>query len=407
MLKGFIAWAVKLFTHTLVCEYHYSMINHALFSAPFRPFFWFGTVVAILWPMYWVCILVNGYPFPDSFIDPLDWHAFEMIYGFSLAIIAGFLLTASSHWTDTPMLTKGPLILMFFFWGLERVLFFIPNLSGNIILVLNFPFLSLLLAHLYKKFSNDRKKFLVFGGALSILLILKILFLLGVQYNLIDFIYFSKEISIHVITFIIVLVTGKILPFFTSKACPEITVTNKPRIEILSKLIIIILVFTPLIPKNDLFQSILLLAACLIHGVRWLSWSPFKTRKVFLLFSLHIGYAWLIIYFLLRGLGYFYQDLNFGAAALHAFTMGALGILILAMMTRVSLGHTGRELIPGKSFYIAIFLVNAGALLRVLVPIINSDFYLTSLHWSMGLWTFGFLIYLISFTPILWKKNWS
>lgn len=381
------------------------MNNSALFSAPFRPFFWFGSLCAILCPMYWVTILINNYPFSDHFISPLNWHGFEMIFGFSFAIITGFLLTASSHWTNSPMITKAPLSLLFFLWLAERIVLLIPNLPGPIILLVHFLFSALLLLSLIKIFKNDKKRLILFGGVIGTLMTLKMFFLFGVYLDRPNYLFISKEISLLLILFLIILISGKIIPFFTSKTCPEIMIPAKPLLDNLSILSVLVTIIASFFLESSVILGVLYFLTFLIHLFRFLNWSPLKTLKHSLLSSLHLGYAWLLIYFLIKGFSQYYVELNDDSVALHSFTLGSLSVFIYAMMTRVSLGHTGRPLKPSPFFLIGLGAINLGALIRTLVPLFLPDSYLESLHWAMGFWTLGFLIYLVSFTSILWTPR--
>ena len=379
------------------------MLNFLIFARGFRPFFFLGALFGGVLILYWGLSFGAGETLSPILADPVFWHVHEMIYGFAVAIIAGFLLTAVANWTGTKPVRGLWLAGLVALWGLGRLVMTIPlGLPYGLILVLSASFLPALALSLAVPLigTKNRRNFIFLG-------LLSILFLCDVS-ALISFSLIPLFVSILVIIAMISLIGGRVVPAFTASALRQrgIEVANQPQpyLDILALVsfagLIVALLF--LGPQNYIFAAIAFFSA-LIHGLRLRRYHTLQALRDPMVWILHLGYGWVIIGLGLvgfAGLGWFNLSLAF-----HGFTVGAIGTMTLGMMVRVSLGHTGRKLHAGPWTVLAFFLMQFAALSRLVGPWLAPSLMGQWLMASALLWVAAFALYLLTYGPLLWQAR--
>jgi len=357
---------------------------------------------AFIMPALWVSFLTGNTTYSADLFSMLDWHAFEMYAGFTNALIAGFLLTASVSWSGQTARSGWPLVLLLLCWLSERILVLVPGLHPLVHYAYHFPFSALFLILLYLQLKGNKKNFLIFIPWLIAFTAAKFIFLSGGLYQKPELIKLSKFLHLGLIRVLIVIITGRIVPFFMHTRIHFRPVVPTA-IEVASTMTIVLLFLPDLIALPVWLSSLVYIAAFMAHSARFIYWQPWRTIKAPILVILQVGYLWLIAH--LAGSALSFTVVKAGNFSLHIFTAGALGTFAIAMMTRVALGHTGRK-IKADGWILSMYAcVLIGAFLRTLIPLFFPEVYVKSLHYSSGFWTMGFLIYLVRFTPILVRKR--
>ncbi|EGV51607.1 NnrS family protein [Candidatus Endoriftia persephone] len=372
------------------------------FALGFRPFFLMAALAAITLLPLWLATWLGTLP-PSAYYGPITWHSHEMLFGYSGAVIAGFLLTAVRNWTGIDTLTGRPLAALTLVWLAARIAPFIPGLPGAVIAGLDLLFLPLFMWALYQplmRAQNRRNR--LFLPLLGLMLLADLLIhmeLLGLPGSITR----GTDLMLNSVLLLLIWVSGRVLPFFTEKAVAEARPRDNQRREqfVFASAGLWILL-------NLLWPQPLLLAASalLVAGTqawRWRDWHHLQVWRIPILAVLFSGLGWIILGFLLEtfaALGLFPGNL-----ARHALTVGGVGVLTLGMMARVSLGHTGRELLAPSTAIWAFALLNLGAIIRVFMPAIVPSSYTLWITLSGTLWTTSFLLFAITYLPILLRPR--
>lgn len=376
------------------------ILNAPVLDRGFRPFFLLGAVYSAVSILIWAAAYSGYIVAPVVFGDPVSWHAHEMVYGFALAIVAGFLLTAVPNWTGGEPVRQIRLLALVLIWGLARVLMNVELGLPRIVVIMGAtiftPVLALMLAiPLIRSWS---KRNFIFLGILGVLFFSDLAFLLTEER---EFLY----VALLMIGMMISLVGGRIIPSFTTSALRqgghEVSQKDQPIADGLAMVSLVgvgafLLVFGPLSP---MFAGMALLSSA-IHVVRFRHYHTVMILKQPMLWILHAGFAWLIVGLFLLGLAGF-EWIAF-SPAIHALTVGSIGSMTLGMMCRVALGHTGRPIMARKVMKVSFFLMQGAGIMRVFGPLLAAEF---SVLWILGaafLWSVCFFLYAIFYAPILW-----
>lgn len=376
----------------------------ALFSYGFRPFFLLAGLYAFVAIATWLWILTSGAT-PALAMPSLLWHAHEMLYGFIAAAIAGFMLTAVPSWTGSRGFAGAPLIVLTLTWLAGRVAF---ALSGHLRIEVLFatellflPALALLIAPSLLRSSNRNRPLLL---VLLAFWLLDLLFLIAVRSNDIQLARKALYAGIDLVMLLITVIGGRIVPAFTANALRAKGLAVEPRnrkaVEWLvtgSMLAIVVAELCSLVPQ---FMAALAAIACIAQLARLAGWQSLHTLSDPIVWSLHAGYAWLPVGLGLRAL-YLLGEFQFATHWLHALSAGAAAMMILAVMTRASLGHTGRALKVSKRIAWAYGLTLLAGVTRVFGPAVLPLDYLTTVALASALWLSAFLLFLIVYVPIL------
>ena len=370
-----------------------------IFALGFRPFFLLAGWLAILLMAFWVPVFVGGVA-SDIYYAQIDWHSHEMIFGYTVAVIAGFLLTAVRNWTNTPTPSGLPLAEMGALWLVARILpIFVAIFPRWLIAAADLAFLpTFAIGIAVPLLKNNEKRNLIFLPLLAVLWSADLLVhadVLGLAPNLARKGLF---LGLDVIILVIVIMGGRVIPFFTERAL-SVVLKRWRIVEWLSPLSVVLFLLTELfVPDSVTSASLAALAAC-ANGARLAGWYTPRYWRVPLLWVLHLGYGWIILGFYLKAgtaLGLVPPQFT-----IHAFTVGGIGVLTLGMMARVSLGHTGRPLKVGAAMTSAFVLINLAAVGRGLLPPFFPQFFSQLIVASGAFWIAAFTIFIIVYTPIL------
>jgi uncharacterized protein involved in response to NO len=340
----------------------------------FRPFFFLAGFSAVILMATWVPAFLRGIAF-STYYGQIDWHSHEMIFGYTIAVVAGFLLTAVRNWTERPTPAGGYLAIMVALWLFGRILpFFSGILPSWFIALVDLSFLPVVAigigVPLVRCGESRNLLFLPLLAALWTANFFVHAELLGWLPNLARKGIF---LGLDLIVLLIVIIGGRVIPFFTERALAGVVMKRWLIIEWVSPLSVIMFLLADfLFTDSFLSASLAALAAC-TNGIRLAGWYSHRYWRVPLLWVLHLGYGWIVAGFLLK----------FGAAlgavpaqfTVHAFTVGGIGVLTLGMMARVSLGHTGRPLNVGPAMVGAFVLLNLSAVTRGLLPIVLPEWF--------------------------------
>lgn len=329
----------------------------------FRPFFWLGAVFLlcsfVLWSAFWQgSVLLHPYG------GMIWWHQHEMLFGFTAAIVVGFLMTAVQAWTGLPSIKGGALWALVALWLLARVLLLFPmGIAASFIVVIDVAFLpvvAILMGRLVVQAKRWRN--LVFIPILLLFTAANIGLHWGALSQNAELVQKSSYLAIWVVLSLIIILGGRVIPFFTSRALNvEIAAAAKWREQVVVAsalgvcLLFLLSLFGVTIPQALL--GILLAVIVVFNLWRWTAWKINLCWHQPLLWGLHISYLFVVI-------GAFFWFLSLWQVipvdyALHLLTINGVLGMILAMIARVSLGHTGRPIkaLPGLSAaLVAVFL---------------------------------------------------
>lgn len=376
-----------------------------LLRQAFRPMFLFGAIFSAVAMALWGLVLTGTVQL-NPYSNVVFWHQHEMLFGFVAAIIVGFLLTAVQNWTGVRA-THGPaLFWLTLTWLAGRLLMLfgghLPPLLVALVDLAFLPVAALFFALILLKAGQLRNMFFV--PILLLFAACNLFMHLGVLLNQFQLIGYGSSNAVWLITLIMLVVSGRVLPMFTANG------TQTPRVRPLLWLdrlslgsvwlifAVHFLMLTSYIPQAIL--ALLFAVAAVASLVRLLRLRFWITLRVPLLWSLHVAVAFIPVSLALFGLRY--AGFNISAStATHGLTAGAMGIMILSMMARVSLGHSGRALQPKKIMSLAFLLVIVAASIRIITggwfPMSATAWY----SWAIGAWVFAYGCYVVVYFPIL------
>jgi uncharacterized protein involved in response to NO len=375
-----------------------------VFNLGFRPFFLLSGIFAVALMALWIPAFTGGRAL-STYYGQIGWHSHEMIFGYTVGVIAGFLLTSVRNWTGRSTATGGSLATLVTLWLLGRILpFFAATMPAWSISVADLAFLPALTASIgLPLVRHGEKRNLLFLPLMLGLFAANLLVHLEVLGLVPDVARHGIFLGLYLVVLLIVIMGGRVIPFFTERALPGVVIKRRPIIEWLAPLTVIAFMLAELLFPNSEVAGALAGLAGIINGVRLISWYRHRYWKVPLLWVLHLGYGWIVIGFLLKAAA------SFGAIApqftVHAFTVGGIGVLTLGMMARVSLGHTARPLKVESSMVIAFILINLAAVLRGLLPSILPLWFSQLVILSGILWIAAFLMFVIVYAPILTRPR--
>ena len=371
-----------------------------LFALGFRPFFLLAGFFAFFLVAAWVAIFVGGFSF-TTYYGQIGWHSHEMIFGYASAVAAGFLLTAVRNWTERPTPTGGSLAAMAALWLGGRIMPLFPEaFPGWLIALVDLTFLPVVAVGIGVPLVQKGEK-----RNLGFLLILAGLFIGNFQVHL-ELLGYPQQLArkgvflgLDLVVLLIVIMGGRVIPFFTERALQGVAIKRRPLIEWLAPISALVFLVAELFAAGGLIVGVCAASAAIINGIRLASWYTHRFWRVPLLWVLHLGYGWVVAGFCLAAAAAFRTIPQQGTT--HAFTAGGIGVLTLGMMARVALGHTGRPLRVGPAMAVAFALVNLAAVLRSLLPIWYPQRLAELVAFGGVFWSIAFLIFLVIYTPIL------
>jgi uncharacterized protein involved in response to NO len=375
-------------------------VRWALWDLGFRPFYLLASAFAALSVGLWALQFAGHLPAP-YLAGPL-WHAHEMLFGFTLAVIVGFLFTAGRNWTSRPTPT-GPLLgALAALWLAARVLLLTPYAWAAALANIAFPLAcAVALAVPFAAARNRRNYFFVALlaalGAAAAVIHLDRLGAIGLPA------WLGVQLALDVVLFILAVMGGRVIPMFTNNGVPG---AGARRIEWLDRLAlaaVLAVLAVDALQIPPLAAAPVFAIAAAAHAARWAAWKPWRTRRQPLVWVLHLGYAWIPLHLLLRSLASW--GVVSPSLATHALTVGAVGGLVIGMMTRTAKGHTARPLRADRWDVAAYACVAAAAAVRIAVPLAWPAQLMPAVAASALLWSAGFAIYTARYWPVLTRSR--
>ncbi len=375
------------------------------FSYGFRPFFLGAALFAGVAVPVWI-LMLTGTGNQVLLSTARDWHVHEMLFGFLPAVIAGFLLTAVPNWTDRPAIQGRELMMLFTLWLAGRVAMAIPPAIPMVSAIVDGAFLVALVGLLWRELAAGKSwGHAPVAVAISLYAAANITFhvlaLSGTETDL------ALRLALALDLFLLTFIGGRLTPNFTREFLAGLGNRERPtpfsRFDGLSIALVLMAAGAWTVQPQASVTGWIFVAAGAVNLGRLLRWYGWLTWREPLVLSLHVGYGWLtlsmlVLGFALLGIGLAKED------AVHALTTGAVGVMTLAVMTRASLGHTGRPKQAGPATICMYLLVTLGAALRVFGPgtglPTNLVFGLAAVSWSGG-----YLLFALIYGPFLLRPS--
>ncbi|MBL4802912.1 MAG: NnrS family protein [Emcibacter sp.] len=368
-----------------------------LWQSAFRPFYLFGVLYGLGIMAIWILTTLGIFEFTPSLYGLSLWHGHEMVFGFSGAVVTGFILTALPGWAGTKEIEGWRLALLVLLWFLGRFAVysgdFIPP-YGVLLLDSSLYFVAALMV-LPGLLANDNKHYLALLPIFLMFGIGNVIFHQSVMAG--DLIRASWAIQIGLMAIVVkfILAGGFLTVIFTGNALrqkngPELTIN--PLLEYVSAASLVLFVYGVLADVPEKAAGIFALITAAVQTVRFLRWRTTLILDAPLVLIMHLAYLWFIAALILYGAAAFTEVIG-PQVWLHAFTVGALSLMMLSLITRVALRHTGRPMVPAKAMTGAFALMFVVAFLRVMVALglLSEDW----LPVTAVIWWVAFALYLI------------
>lgn len=376
-------------------------VGAVLFATPFRVFFLGAAVMAALWIPGWLGVLY-GHLEVMSDLGPIAWHWHEMVFGYAVAVLLGFLLTATSNWTGRTTLRGWPLALLAVTWCAGRAValrsaelpwFLAPAIDGAVLVVGAGAIARSIIAS--KSWRNAAFPFLLLGLAVSD-------FLVHLSASgRIDWMWQPRalRLALDVLAIVIILFAARVVPMFTRNAVPGFTVRPRGLLDRAGLAAVWALAATNLLMPASTASYVVALAAGVLNLARLWGWGGSRTLGKPILWVLHAAWAMVALSFVAHAVAGLTAWMP-PSATTHLFTVGGLGLFTLGMMARVALGHTGRTLVvpPVVGFGFAVILV--AALARVIPAAFFPRQYELGLWIAAGAWALAFGVFAIRYLPV-------
>ncbi len=381
-------------------------VDTAFLEVGFRPFFLGAALYAVLVMGLWFAIYLFQLPIPFESLSPLEWHAHEMLFGYSMAVISGFLLTSVQTWSKLATAHGKSLLFLFSLWSAAR-LFLLFGSSYIWFAALCDILFNLWLLYILAHRIIKARQWKQLGIIAKVFLITacNLMFYLGTLGWLTQGITWGIYGALYIIMALILTMGRRVIPFFIERATKDtVQVFNSKWVDISNLCLFLIFAINEVFFGNPILSAYLALALSILNAFRLIRWYHPIIWKQSLLWSIYLSF-WLIT------LGFLFMALPYFAApyiiiskqlALHAFTIGGIGAITLGMMARVSLAHTGRDVYaPPKSITYAFVAIFLSAFTRVILPLFDIWPYDILIGLSQCLWMLAFLIFLFNYAPIL------
>ncbi|MBL4830005.1 MAG: NnrS family protein [Aliivibrio sp.] len=373
-----------------------------LLRLAFRPFFLLGSLYSIIAVVVWVYAFTHGQPSALS-VPALWWHVHEMFFGFAMAIVVGFLLTAVQNWTGIKGTSNRWLGLLVLLWLLPRLFFWTDTPIWFISIVESLFLAAAAYAIGYRVIKSRKWQNIIFVG----------FFILAIAANFASYAtikgmppFPSSAVWQAMIWWFVLLLSvmgARVIPFFTAKRFNFEKAPNLLWLDVFANLpvfLLFILSFFPIASAE--ISAPLMIVAGVAQLVRMVRWKPHLTLSEPLVWSLHAAYLCIPVGLLVTGIS---SDPLIDHSMIHLFAIGSVAGLILAMITRVTMGHTGREIYKGPVMWPAFLALFSGALVRSFGVAFFPEHMITLIYVTAILWSISFGLFLIFFAPMLSKAR--
>jgi uncharacterized protein involved in response to NO len=370
----------------------------ALWALGFRPFYLLAAGFAAISILLWA-LQFTGHLSAPYLSGPL-WHAHEMLFGF--AVIVGFLFTAGRSWSGQPTPTGGKLAALAVLWVAGRVLVLTPY--GWLAAIVNAAFplaAAIALAIPFWKGRNKRNYFFV---GLLVLMACATLAVHLTQLGAITLPAFAGiQVGLDIVLFILCVMGGRVIPMFTINGVPGVFARRDPRLEQVALGSVLALLAADALQAPAMVIGVIAAIAGLAHLARWLLWKPWQTLRVPIVWVLHLAYLWIPLHLAMRACAA--AGLVGTSPATHALTVGAVGGLIIGMITRTARGHTARPLRADWRDVSCYVLVALAAFVRVFGPLLSPENMGPEILVSAVLWSLAFGLYCVAYWNVLTRPR--
>jgi uncharacterized protein involved in response to NO len=370
--------------------------SFALWNLGFRPFYLLASLFAAVSVVLWVCQYTGVLPF--TYVRGPNAHGSEMLFGYAVAVIAGFLFTAARNWTGQPTPSGALLAGYALLWIAGRILAVTPFGMAAAWVNAAFPVavaaglaVPLIRAH------NRRNYFFV------ALLVLLGLAAVALQLSYAGLVAWPERAGLRVgldlVLLIMAVMGGRVIPMFTNNGVPGTMARRNPLVEKLAIGGLVLLALADFAQLPAFAIALLTALLALVHACRLWLWQPWRTVRAPVVWILHASYAWIVLHLALRALSAL--DLVPDPIAVHALTIGGIGGLTIGMMTRTARGHTGRPLVADRADVVCYALVMLAAAVRVVGPLVWPAGYVTTVVIAAACWAIAFILYAVAYWPYL------
>ena len=373
------------------------MSRFALWQLGFRPFYLGASVFAAIAMAAWVAQCA-GWTGGGVLVAGSLWHAHEMVFGYAMAVIVGFLFTAVRNWTQKATPTGPALAAIVALWVMARLL--VPTPWHALAMAFDVAFAiaaAIGIARPLVASANTRNYFfvalLLALGAANAAFYLAMAGIISIDLSR------DLQLGLDLILFLVAVMAGRVMPMFTANAVPGSRARRHAGVERAALGTVLALFVADLFGLSKGVLGTIAILAALAHAARFALWQPWRTLGRPILWILHAAYAWVVVHLALRAGAAF--DLVTSSVANHALTVGAIGGLTLGMMTRTARGHTGRDLAASPAEVAVYALILLAAVVRVLVPWLAPQHDLAAVVAAGLLWVAAFALFAVTFWPIL------
>lgn len=365
----------------------------------FRPFFSMAGLAGVVLLLLWLGLWTGAFSAP-TYYGLIGWHSHEMLFGYTVAVIAGFLLTAVRNWTGVNTPSGLPLALLAILWLLGRLFPWLDSwvptwlITGTDLLFL--PAVAVALAPaLWQGKTRANRIFIPLLLAMAITNLYVHLEATGLTSTGRQ----GIDAMLFLVVGLVTLLGGRVIPFFTEGVIPGYQAKRYQVIEIVAITLLGAMVLIQLISPSTLITAVLAIGVAVSQFIRLDGWYHRAIWKHPILWVLYSAMAWIIVGFMLLALAS--MGMLAESLAIHALTLGGIGILTFGMMSRVILGHTGRPIEPHPVISGCFVLLNIAVVIRVGLPVIAPSLYETWLYLSGGIWIGVFSAFCFTYIPML------
>ncbi len=379
----------------------------SLFVLGFRPFFIGAGVFSIITMGMWIVIYQFGLALPFDGLTPFQWHAHEMIYGYLFAVVSGFLLTAIKNWTGVQTLQYGGLIALTALWTGARVCMLFG--TGLILYAAVFDLLFnifLIIALLKPVWRVKQWKQIGIISKIILLAGFNLLFYMGMYDLLEQGVYWGIYGGFFMLAALVMVMGRRVMPFFIERGVGyQVKLNNSKFLDISNLFVFLAFAIIEVFFRDSELASYFAAGLFIISLIRLYNWHTHGIWKAPLLWGLYGAFVFFSIGFLLFAL-LPYTQLYTHSIAIHALALGGMGLITLSMMSRVSLGHTGRNVHQASPWIgVAQWLILFGALSRVFLPMVFPEHYGQWIFSAQVLWISGFILFIIVNIPMLVRPD--
>jgi len=368
----------------------------------FRVFFLGAAIYSALAAFIWMLFYLFGLPSKPYDSSPVIWHAHEMIYGYGMAVVTGFLLTASRNWSGIQTLNGSGLGLLFLAWAMARLFALLP--ADVSYLAAGFDLVFCLGASVAVAYPVVRARLWRNLGVVAILFAItcsNLIFYLGLENKSDNLIRLGIYGGFWLILTLVLLMARRVFPMFIQNGVDyPVKLSNSLWLDRACLGLFLLFWIVDLSGVSKEASGLLAAVLFVLHFMRWKNWYTPGIWQKPLLWVLYLAYGFILLGFALKASEFYFDISPF--LALHCFTLGGIGLVTIGMMARVALGHTGRSVKEPPSILFWIFtLITISAVIRVIGPILDPSHYIWWMGGSLTMWILGFSSFAVVYAPML------